>query len=245
LGDLLISTLRLEGVDVSRFKQSGELETSATAVLMNDRLEHIFAYKPGANEALDRTLFDANLDFIGTAEYILVGYYGLLPLIEPVFDEVLRDIQSTGCGTALDCAGGGGRLQPLDRCLPFLDIYIPTRHEAESQTELSVPQDMIKKYRDYGASGIVGIKLGEEGVLLSPAPGECFAVAATPPPARVVNTTGAGDGFYAGFISGLTRGMDVEQAARLGTATASWSITGLGATDQLKDFATTMQLLSD
>tara|TARA_B100000676_G_scaffold122493_3_gene122099 strand:+ start:1812 stop:2759 length:948 start_codon:yes stop_codon:yes gene_type:complete len=243
-GEYLISTLQREGIDTSRFLQRDDLETSATAVLMNDRLEHIFAYKPGANDAIDRTLFENNLDYIGKSQYILMGYYALLPKLEPVLHEVLQGIQQTGCKTALDCAGGGGKLTPLDACLPYLDIYIPTEHEARSQTELSTPKEMISKYRDAGATGIIGIKLGERGVVISPVAGQYLEVPAAPVPDRIVNTTGAGDSFYGGFISGLARGLDVESAARLGTATASWCITGLGATEKLENYEKTMKLLA-
>ncbi len=243
-GDFLIATLKRNGVDTSRFAQQADLETSATAVLMNDKREHIFAYKPGASESIDRSMIDSNLDFIATSQYILIGYYALLPRLEPVLHEVLDIIQQTGCKTALDCAGGGGDLSPLDRCLPYLDIYIPTLHEAQSQTKLDNPLDMLHKYRDCGANGILGIKLSENGVLLSPAAGELLEIPSVTPPGPVVNTTGAGDSFYAGLICGLTRGMDLESAAKLGTATASWCITGLGAIEKLQDFETTIGLLA-
>ena len=242
-GRFLISKLQDEGVNTSRFQQREGLDTSATAVLMNSKLEHIFAYKPGASEAIDRSLIDDNLDFIAQSKYLLLGYYGLLPNIEPVLHEVLEAVQKTGCKTALDCAGGGGDITPLDKCLPYLDIYIPTEHEAESQTGLHVPEDMIAKFRDCGAAGVVGVKRGEQGILLSPIEGQFLTIAAIKPPSPVVNTTGAGDSFYGGLISGLSRGMDIESAARLGTATASWCVTGMGATQQLQDFETTIELL--
>ena len=242
-GDFLISTLQNEGVDTTRFCQRDTLETSATAVLMNDRREHIFAYKPGANDAIDRGLLEENLDYIASSKYILLGYYALLPQLEPYLHEVLQAIQATGCQTALDCAGGGGSFAPLDQCLPFLDIYIPTEHEARSQTSLNTAREMITCYRDAGATGLLGIKQGERGVLLSPANHEFLQIEAATVPGEVVNTTGAGDSFYAGLICGLTRGMDIESAARLGTATASWCVTGLGATEQLQDFETTTGLL--
>ena len=242
-GEFLISKLQNEGVNTSRFEQRAELETSATAVLMNAKREHIFAYKPGASEAIDRSLIDNNLDFIAQSKYLLLGYYPLLPNLEPMLHEVLQAVQTAGCKTALDCAGGGGDIAPLDKCLPYLDIYIPTEHEAESQTGLHLPHDMIGKFRDCGASGVVGVKRGEQGILLSPTEGQFLAIPSVKPPKPVVNTTGAGDSFYAGFISGLSRGMDIESAARLGTAAASWCVTGLGATEQLQDFETTIGLL--
>ncbi|MBX6424375.1 MAG: adenosine kinase [Variibacter sp.] len=49
------------------------------------------------------------------------------------------------------------------------------------------------------------------------------------PVARVVDTTGAGDLFAAGFLYGLARGSDLEAAARLGALAAAEVIQHLGA----------------
>ena len=105
VGEFLLDKLKSEGIDVSRFEQRPELQTSATAVLMNDRMEHIFAYKPGASEAIDRHMIDDHLEFISRSKFLLLGYYALLPNLEPVLSDVLQTIQNTGCQTALDYAG--------------------------------------------------------------------------------------------------------------------------------------------
>ena len=49
------------------------------------------------------------------------------------------------------------------------------------------------------------------------------------PIARVVDTTGAGDMFAAGFLAGLARGADLETCARLGALAAAEIIQHLGA----------------
>ncbi len=46
---------------------------------------------------------------------------------------------------------------------------------------------------------------------------------------RVVDTTGAGDLFAAGFLFGVARGLGNEKAARLGALAAAEIITHLGA----------------
>lgn len=48
-------------------------------------------------------------------------------------------------------------------------------------------------------------------------------------PAQVVDTTGAGDLFAAGFLVGRQRGLDLEGCARLGALAAADVISGLGA----------------
>ena len=64
-------------MNTSRFQQREGLDTSATAVLMNSKLEHIFAYKPGASEAIDRSLIDDNLDFIAQLVYRCLNKGGI------------------------------------------------------------------------------------------------------------------------------------------------------------------------
>ena len=49
------------------------------------------------------------------------------------------------------------------------------------------------------------------------------------PVAKVVDTTGAGDLYAAGFLSGLARGRDLETAGRLGSLAAAEIIAHLGA----------------
>ncbi|WP_454918292.1 adenosine kinase [Xanthobacter sediminis] len=66
------------------------------------------------------------------------------------------------------------------------------------------------------------------------------------PVERVVDTTGAGDLFAAGFLSGYTRGLDPATALRIGALAAGEIITQLGARPQrnLLDLAREAGLLS-
>ena len=62
------------------------------------------------------------------------------------------------------------------------------------------------------------------------------------PPEPVVDTTGAGDSFFAGLLTGLLKGLDVAQAGRLAAATGAFCVTGYGATAGLRDYAKTARL---
>ena len=77
---------------------------------------------------------------------------------------------------------------------------------------------------------------------MSPADGEFVSIDLVKAPGPVVDTTGAGDSFFAGLLVGLLRGMSLADAGRLGAATGACCVTALGATAGLRDFAQTMRL---
>jgi len=231
-----------EGMDTSGLISHPTAPTSATAVLVDRSGERSFAHHPGAPTLMDRALFLDRLDLFARSRMALIGYYSLLPSLEADLPEVLARIRQTGCQTALDAAGDGGALEPLDRCLPHLDVYVPSFAEASRQTGQNEPERIIEVFRRCGAEGLVGVKLGSRGALLSPRPGELVAIDAVPPPGPVLDTTGAGDAFYAGLVCGLLRGMDAHDAGRLAAAAGACCITGLGASAGLRDFEQTAKL---
>jgi sugar/nucleoside kinase (ribokinase family) len=240
--DVLIAILNREGVDTTHLRRHPESPTSATAVLVGDDGEHTFAYHSGASRRLDRGAILSRLDLFAQAKFALFGYYALMPELEHDLPEVLREIQSTGCSTALDAAGGGGSLQPLDEILPCLDIYVPSFAEAKSQTGRSDPREMIQVFRQYAPHALLGVKLGAQGALLSPSDGAWIEVQPVEPPRPVIDTTGAGDCFYAGLIAGLARGLSIDDAGRLAAAAGALSVTQIGAIAGLSDFEATCEL---
>lgn len=241
-GGLIRRRLEAEGLDCGRLLEHPTVATSTTAVLIDPSGERSFIHCVGAPRQMDGELFLKNLDLFARSRMTLIGYYSLMPTLEADLPEVLAAIRTTGCRTALDAAGSGGAMQPLDRILPQLDVYLPSYDEACHQTGLTDPRAILKAYRSCGAPGLLGVKLGSKGALLSPAAGEYVEIPCIPPPGPIVDTTGAGDCFYAGVLTGLMRGMDLRSAGMLGAATGACCITGLGASAGIRDFKETARL---
>ncbi len=77
-----------------------------------------------------------------------------------------------------------------------------------------------------GDAAMVAVTLSDEGALVA-AEGARTAVPAAP--AKVMDTTGAGDLFAAGFLAGLLRGHSPRDCARMGCTAAASVIGHLGA----------------
>jgi sugar/nucleoside kinase (ribokinase family) len=239
---MIRSRLEADNIDCSRLMAHPTAATSTTAVLIDPSGERSFAHCVGAPKLMSKQLFLDNLDLFARSRMTLIGYYSLMPNLEGDLPEILAAIRSTGCKTALDAAGDGGGMKPLDRILPHLDVYFPSDNEAMHQTGLEDPRKMIDVYRECGAPGVLGIKLGSKGALVSPAAGEYIPIACATPPGPIADTTGAGDSFYAGLLTGLLRGLSVEQAGRLAAATGACCVTGYGATAGLRNYEETARL---
>ena len=241
-GRIVRRRYKAEEIDTTHLLSHPWAPTSTTIVLVDPSGERSFAHSQGAPKQISRELFEESLNLFARSRMMLLGYYSLLPKLEDDLAEVLCMIRETGCRTAMDAAGDGGGMQPLDRILPHLDVYVPSFAEASHQTGQTEPERIIQAFRDAGATGLVGVKLGSHGALLSPQAGLCVGVAPVDPPGLVVDTTGAGDAFYAGLLCGLVRGMSTEQAGRLAAAAGACCVTGLGASAAMRSFEETVQL---
>ena len=229
-------------IDTSHLFTHPTLPSSSTVVMTDPSGERSFAHYQGAPKDLSREIIMSNLDFLAKSRVFLIGYYSLLPNIQDDLPKIFEAIRETGCKTAMDAAGTGGDLSPLDRILPHLDFYVPSYEEAKHQTKASDPRQIIETFRQCGATGMLGVKLGDQGALLQTGDGEFIEVPAVKPPGPVVDTTGAGDSFYAGLIAGTLSGFEPSDAAKIAAAAGATCVTGYGASTAINDIDSTKKL---
>jgi ribokinase len=111
----------------------------------------------------------------------------------------------------------------LDR----LDAFLPSEAEV---ARLWRPTDLGRWAREQAAAHgcHVAVKLGRAGSLACEAGGgRLYRVPAYP--ARVLDTTGAGDAYCGGFLAGLVAGRPVSECAAMGTVSASYVVEARGA----------------
>lgn len=228
-GDVVLSAYEKSGVDKSFVSRHDQMPTSTTVVMVDPEGQRSFVHSQGAPKAMTADDYFNALPLFANSRAMLLGYYPLLPNMLENLADIFAAIKETGCMTALDAAGGGGTMDPLAQVLPHLDVYCPSFDEAKNQTGKETPQEILQVYRDCGATGLLGVKLGSAGAMLSPAVGEFISIEAAVP-SRVIDTTGAGDVFFAALLSAILKGCNAQRAGEIAARTAARSITAMGAT---------------
>ena len=115
----------------------------------------------------------------------------------------------------------------LREALPYLDFIFPNLEEAQMVTGKDDPDDMADVFLDYGVKHAV-IKLGKRGCLIKSATERMIIPAVSG--VNCIDTTGAGDNFAAGFISGLIKKQPLSECGRIANETAAKCIARSGAT---------------
>lgn len=240
-GAFLRSALAGDGVDVSGVRRDEQANTSATMVLVNPDGERRFIHFVGANASL--TLADIDLDRLADFAILHVAGALVMPGLDgPPMTTLLRQARAAGVTTTVDTAWDdtGRWLAALGSCLPHIDFFLPSLVEAQHLTGENNPTRAAGALLKAGV-GTVVLKMGAAGCLLM---GPDRAPHAFPAHAvDVVDTTGAGDSFVAGFLAGIWLGWPPAQAARLANAAGALCVTRLGAAHGLDSLVQTVAFM--
>ncbi|HOS95092.1 MAG TPA: PfkB family carbohydrate kinase, partial [Armatimonadota bacterium] len=112
----------------------------------------------------------------------------------------------------------------IEPCLPHLDVFIPSIEEAQAITGESDPGRILDTLDGHGTRTL-GVKLGAEGCLIRSS-GETRRHAAFE--VGVVDGSGAGDAFFAGYLYGVLQGWGADESACFANATAAHCIQAIG-----------------
>lgn len=161
----------------------------------------------------------------------------LLPDIEPgIYGKMVELARSSGVPMAVDADGEA--LKNVLEAKPFL--VKPNKDEAERLLGLEIEGlrsavTAAKKIREMGAEVAI-VSMGSEGAALA---SDSICLIAEPPNIDAKSTIGAGDSMVGGFLAGLYKGLNVQEAFRLGAAagaaTASTDGSEIGRKDVIEE----------
>lgn len=104
----------------------------------------------------------------------------------------------------------------------YVDIIFANEEEAKAYSGRTSFESLVElsKYVD-----IAVVKLGEKGSIVKQG-AQVYDITAVP--AKSIDTTGAGDSYAAGFLYGLTKGLDLEKCGQIGSVISARVIEVMG-----------------
>ena len=146
-------------------------------------------------------------------------------LIDPRVPDLLRACHARGISVSMDCQHRPVTLaQPLVReIISLLDIFMPNAGEAQQLTETASINDAAQWLRELVP--LLVIKDGERGALAWQGD---LSIQVPALRVNVVDTTGAGDVFNAGFLAAYRAHADLHTCLRWGNICGGLSTTGYG-----------------
>jgi sugar/nucleoside kinase (ribokinase family) len=239
-GDFYVTRLRKEGLQTEGVVRDRDTSTSATMVLVHADGERSFIHYFGANAAL--TADDIQTRWFEGAKVLHVAGALLMPRFDgkPTAG-ILRQAREMGLTTALDTAwdGTGRWMKTLGPCLPHVDVFLPSIEEARMLTGRQAPEEVAQVLMDRGVK-TVALKMGEQGCYLRTADGQWTLPAYR---VEVVDATGAGDAFAAGFLAGMVKGWEPEQTARFANAVGALCTLAIGTTAGIRGLEETLEFM--
>ncbi|MFC4909823.1 carbohydrate kinase family protein [Actinomadura gamaensis] len=239
LGDLLGVLMTRHGVDVSGLVRRADAQTAASVLPIRPDGGRPSFHAPGANLTLTANAVDPGL--LAAADAIHLGGPDVtFGLNDPAFLASLDAARASGTVVTLDFLSNMPDLLHGARAfLGHVDHVLPNEEQAAVLTGEDDPELAARLLLAEGPASVV-VTLGAEGSLLATRE-TVHRVPALDVP--VVDTTGCGDAYCAGYLTALLRGLPYLEAARWGTAAAATVAQGLGSDAGLTDLDAVLALL--
>lgn len=228
-GDSIINELKKYGIETSLIKKSKKKPTNIAVLLMQPGSDRTVLVYRGASDLLVKE--DIPWDKIKkTRWFYLAPFAGKLT-------EITGELIAFAKKNKIKVAFNPGYNQltlpkpVLQKILKEIDILILNREEASLLTKISYQkEEAIFKKIDQLTPGIAIMTKGKGGVTVSDGK---HLYCAKSLGMKLVDGTGAGDAFGAGFVSGLIQKNDLVYAIQLAMANSNYAITKLGAKEGL------------
>jgi sugar/nucleoside kinase (ribokinase family) len=220
LGQTFLAGLKKAGVD-HRIRTSDLSTGRVLSVVTPDTQRTMFTFL-GASTQLGPE--DVSLaDFSDAGLVYLEGY---LLFNRPLVERILDVAKQARAKVVLDL----GSYQVvevcrdfLDKVLPQVDIVLANEDEAKAYTGMAESESLEILA---GKVHTAAVKLGKHGVMLAQGDARHKVEAHL---VKAIDTTGAGDLWASGFVYGLTQGLGLDDAARLGCKVGSEVVQVVGA----------------
>jgi sugar/nucleoside kinase (ribokinase family) len=223
-GRVVTDMLRERGVETSLIRETPGAATSQTLIVNVAGQDRRFIHTFGANARFEAADIPA--------EPCRVLYLGGYLVMDRVRADELRQVfaaaRRAGARTVLDVVtpGQGDYLPRLEALLPEVDVFLPNDHEAALILGEADPLRQAERFHELGAKTAI-VTQGDRGSVLVTEGLRLRAGAFRVP---LVDGSGGGDAFAAGYVAGLLRGLDAAGCLRLASAVGASCVRAIGTT---------------
>lgn len=239
VGKMIHSTLEENGVDMTASIISETGSSAINVIVIQENGERNFI-NSGVPEA---ACFTPDLSKIKEVKVVSIASLFLPPFVDKNnILQTVRKAKEEGAIVCLDVVvSRDSSLKEYKEALSYVDYVFPNREEAEKLTGKTTLEDMADTLLGYGIKNAI-IKIGKDGCYVKNAEFD-FTVPGYKVE-HVVDTTGAGDNFAAGFISGLLQNMPLSEVCRYACGVAGVSIQAQGACSGVKSREQVQDMIS-
>jgi sugar/nucleoside kinase (ribokinase family) len=242
-GGLMVDLMAGFGCDMSRLVRDPGAPTHVSLLFIGgDGERNPIMIRPTGARTL--TLDDIDMDAVAAADVLHVGGADQLgdfvdgPLVELIRHARANDVVVTVDVLAMCDARLRDRLAPA---LSQAQLFFPNEGQLAEMTGTEDPAEGVARLREaVGVETLIGTLGGEGSLILGPG-GEARVPAFD---VDVVDTTGCGDAYVAGFIVATANGWDAEAAGWLGAAASGLVATGLGSDSGIVDLPSTLDFMA-
>jgi ribokinase len=222
-GKELLASLAKEGISTDSVKTVAELPTGVASILLAQGDNNIIVV-PGANSVCLPEDIARNEDTIARADVVL------LQLEIPLATVVYAAETAKRLGKTVILNPAPARQLP-DELFRNVDVIIPNQTELALLAGIAIEDDRdlqtaMQRLLEKGVQTVI-TTLGSDGSALLQRGKELAKVPARK--VKVVDTTGAGDAFNAGFAYSLAIGRQADEAVSFASKVAALAVTKLGA----------------
>jgi sugar/nucleoside kinase (ribokinase family) len=222
-GHFMLNQMQARHIDTSPCIISKK-ETTGFSMILSQPNDRAILTHAGSMASLRYSDIDQNL--FKQVKHLHVGSFFMLEQLQNDVAQLFACAKAAGLSTSIDTNWDPKEQwdSGLAEVFKHTDVFLPNEAELLNISKRATVEEALESL---GHIPMIAVKCGAKGGLVQH---DSEILTALPLPVTVIDTTGAGDSFDAGFLYGYLQKWELEKSLRLACACGSLSTQGIGGT---------------